>query len=214
MSECSHRQKPPRPRHTRNLNAILHAAYQVFRERGRAAATLAEVAALSGVAEDGIRHYFSDIDALLAAVIGRWCDRLLGDARHRLESIESPRERLQLLLQCYLDAIRREPQFCGRMLGEAGPRLLFDRRYTQLLGEVISQGIAQSRFRSELPASRCCEQVIAAIEQALPKALGQLSALEPRAVAGKIVAGLCAADEQGAPPPGRPSASTITRMSA
>jgi AcrR family transcriptional regulator len=120
MSECSHRQKTPRPRHTRNLNAILHSAYQVFRERGRAAATLAEVAALSGIEEEGIRHYFSDIDALLAAVIERWCDRLLGDARHRLESIEPPRERLQLLLQCYLDAIRREPQFCGRMLSEAG----------------------------------------------------------------------------------------------
>jgi hypothetical protein len=100
------------------------------------------------------------------------------------------------------------------MLSEAGPRLLSDPRYTQLLGEVIAQGIAQSRFRSDREPSQLREQVLAAIEQALSKAPGRLGALEPHAVAEQIVAGLCAADEQGAPPPGRPPASTITRMSA
>ena len=60
---------------------ILHAAVEVFSERGVSGASIAEITKRAGVAQGLVNYHFGGKDQLVAAVIDRWFDTVLSFAR-------------------------------------------------------------------------------------------------------------------------------------
>ena len=60
---------------------ILQAAIVAFSERGVAGASIAEITTRAGVAQGLVNYHFGGKDQLIAAVIDRWFDTVLGFAR-------------------------------------------------------------------------------------------------------------------------------------
>lgn len=60
---------------------ILQAAISAFAERGVAGASIAEITTRAGVAQGLVNYHFGGKDQLIAAVIDRWFETVLGFAR-------------------------------------------------------------------------------------------------------------------------------------
>lgn len=65
----------------RSREALLQAAIEVFSERGVSGASIAEITSRAGVAQGLVNYHFGGKDRLVAAVIDRWFETVLGFAR-------------------------------------------------------------------------------------------------------------------------------------
>ena len=65
----------------RAREALLEAAIEVFSERGVAEASIAEITQRAGTAQGLVNYHFGGKDQLVAAVIDRWFETVLGFAR-------------------------------------------------------------------------------------------------------------------------------------
>ncbi|MFJ2503393.1 MULTISPECIES: TetR/AcrR family transcriptional regulator [Microbacterium] len=65
----------------RAREAILEAAIEVFSERGVAGASIAAITTRAGVAQGLVNYHFGGKEQLVAAVIDRWFETVLGFAR-------------------------------------------------------------------------------------------------------------------------------------
>lgn len=81
---------------------ILTAALALLQERGMAGLTMAGIAEAAGISRPTLYHYFADIDALLAAWVGREVERSVGVLVATATAIADPVERLGYLVaeQC------------------------------------------------------------------------------------------------------------------
>jgi AcrR family transcriptional regulator len=81
---------------------ILAAALGLLRERGMAGLTMAAIAEAAGISRPTLYHYFADLDALLAAWVGREVERSVGVLVANASAIPDPVERLGYLVaeQC------------------------------------------------------------------------------------------------------------------
>lgn len=66
---------------TRSREALVQAAIEVFSERGVAGASIAEITQRAGTAQGLVSYHFGGKDQLVAAVIDRWFETVLGFAR-------------------------------------------------------------------------------------------------------------------------------------
>ncbi|WP_136056733.1 TetR family transcriptional regulator [Microbacterium sp. K24] len=65
----------------RAREALLHAAIEVFSERGVAGSSIAAITQRAGAAQGLVNYHFGGKDQLVAAVIDRWFETVLGFAR-------------------------------------------------------------------------------------------------------------------------------------
>lgn len=164
----------PAPRMGREARAeaILMAARDLFRERGFDAVSMCEIAGRIGVVEGLLYKYFPTKRALLLAVLTRWYDALFGDYTRELAGLQTPRARLHRLVWRHLCAVRDDPKLCRLMFREVqserdyqGTDLqALNRRYTQLLVQVIEQGQASGDFRRDLPPTLLRSMIYGGIE--------------------------------------------------
>lgn len=73
--------EPYRQARERTRESILQAAIAAFSERGVAGASIAEITTRAGVAQGLVNYHFGGKDQLIAAVIDRWFETVLGFAR-------------------------------------------------------------------------------------------------------------------------------------
>ncbi|HET9123368.1 MAG TPA: helix-turn-helix domain-containing protein [Solirubrobacteraceae bacterium] len=78
---------------------ILAAALTLLRERGIAGLTMAAIADRAGITRPTLYHYFSDIDAVLAAWVGGQVERSVDALVARAAAVGDPHDRLVLLIE-------------------------------------------------------------------------------------------------------------------
>jgi AcrR family transcriptional regulator len=171
--------KPPRvrvhaPRLAREqrVDEILVAARDVFCEKGYEATAVAEIADRLGVVEGTIYKYFATKRELLLKVLEHWYEQMFGDYARDLEGVRGHRARLRLLVWRHLRTVRDWPLLCRLMFREVrsegdyhGTTLhAMNRRYTQLLMDVIAEGQTAQVFRADLPLPLLRDLVYGGIE--------------------------------------------------
>ncbi|HSI81474.1 MAG TPA: TetR family transcriptional regulator C-terminal domain-containing protein [Solirubrobacterales bacterium] len=90
----------PRPQidHIRKPQ-ILAAAAEVVAERGVAATRIADVAKLAGTSAPAVLYWFESKDRMLVEALGFAEERFYTELAERLEALETPGERLRLLIE-------------------------------------------------------------------------------------------------------------------
>lgn len=186
------------PREAR-VDGILGAAREVFCNKGYDATVVSEIAARLGVAEPTVFKYFPTKRELLLKVLERWYAEMFGDYTRDLTGVKAPRERLRRLVWRHLDSVRGNPQLCRLMFREVrsgpdypGSRLHgLNRRYTQLLMDVIEEGRSTGAFRTDVPLPLLRDLVYGGIEHHAWNYMSGRGALDAHQIADDITAVLC-----------------------
>ncbi|WP_416357360.1 betaine-aldehyde dehydrogenase [Aureimonas phyllosphaerae] len=89
---------------------LIEATIEALADVGFAAASLSEIAGRAGVAPSLVSHYFGDKDGLLEATLRHLASRVSDGTRWRLKRAETPRERIQSVI----DANLAPEEFDGR----------------------------------------------------------------------------------------------------
>lgn len=151
---------------------ILDSARTIFSERGYENTTMAEIAARAGVVEGSVYKYFESKRELLLQVIEAWYEGLVDHLAHDLAGIKGTRSRLRYLVWQHVVTIRRDPQLSRLMFQEVrlkddyyrSPLHEKNRSYTQLMMDVVKEGIVTGEFRGDVPPGLVRDMVFGAIE--------------------------------------------------
>ncbi len=189
----------PRLAREQRVDEILKAARDLFCEKGYEAAAVAEIAQRIGVVEGTIYKYFATKRELLLSVLEHWYEEMFGDYARDLARLDGHRARLHLLVWRHLRAVRDNPLLCRLMFREVQSEhdyrgtVLHDlnRRYTQLLVDVISAGMAEGEFRADLPPALLRAMVYGGIEHHSWNYVCGRGALDIDRIADQITALLC-----------------------
>lgn len=138
--------------HNRDREAeILVAARAVFEQRGFEAASVAEIARRSHVAEGTIYLYCANKRDLLQRIVARWYEQLIADAEPGLAKCAGARAKLQFFAERHLYALHADAAI-GRLLvselrsvadypGSALRKL--NARYARRLVDILREGVAE-----------------------------------------------------------------------
>lgn len=199
MARKPTRTHAPRMGREQRIDAILAAARDVFCEKGFDAASMSEIAARLGVVEGLLYKYFATKRALLLAVLERWYDQMFGDCTRELALCEGHRERLHLLIWQHLRTVREWPLLCRLMFREVQSEHDYrnsvlhalNRRYTQLLMDVIQRGVSDGIFRADIPAALLRDMIYGGIEHHSWNYVCGRGALDIDTLATQMTAVLC-----------------------
>jgi AcrR family transcriptional regulator len=142
----------PRPQidHVRRPQ-LLEAAAGVIAERGIAATRIADVAERAGTSPPAVLYWFDSKDELLAEALTVDEERFYGKLTERLEVLDSPRERLRLLLESSAEEYdsRLWMEIWTRALRDRSTRRVrrrLDQRWRAQIAEVIRDGQNAGEF--------------------------------------------------------------------
>jgi AcrR family transcriptional regulator len=142
----------PRPQidHVRRPQ-LLEAAAGVIAERGIAATRIADVAKRAGTSPPAVLYWFDSKDELLAEALTVDEERFYGKLTERLETLDSPRERLRLLLESSAEEYdsRLWMEIWTRALRDRSTRRVrrrLDQRWRAQIAEVIRDGQRADEF--------------------------------------------------------------------
>ncbi len=204
----------PRPRASRmasddRVQEILVVARDVFVAQGFNASSVAEIAVRLGVAEGTVFKYFPTKRDLLNRVIEHWYSELFGDYTKDLSMIRGARDRLRYLVWRHLKAILDWPGMCRLVFTEVRSQPGYSRspvhqmnlKYTELLVEVVNEGIASGDFRGDFPPALLRDMIYGGIEHHVWSYLYGRAPLDPERSADQITDLLCGglASRSGAP---------------
>src|SRR5258706_11843444 len=94
----------------RRRRQLIEATIEAMAEEGFAATTLAEVGSRAQVSPGLIAHYFDDKDGLLEATLRSLSTRLRRGVSARLSSANTPRERIQAVIDAALAPEEFDPR--------------------------------------------------------------------------------------------------------
>ncbi|MGH8456269.1 MAG: TetR/AcrR family transcriptional regulator [Stenotrophobium sp.] len=179
---------------------ILHAARDVFCEKGYEQAAVAEIASRMGVVEGTIYKYFPTKRELLLKVLEHWYEEMFGDYARLLTGVTGTRARLRFLVWRHLRTVREYPLLCRLMFREVRSEQDYhgsglhgkNRRYTQFLMDVIREGVEAGEFRRDVPLTLLRDLVYGGIEHHSWNFICGRGDLDIDAVADQITAVLCA----------------------
>lgn len=154
------------------VGRILHAARDVFCEKGYEQAAVAEIAARIGVVEGTLYKYFPTKRELLLKVLENWYEEMFGDYARILAGVSGTHARLRFLVWRHLRTVREYPLLCRLMFREVRSEQDYhgsdlhgkNRRYTQFLMDVIDEGVEAGEFRRDVPLSLMRDLVYGGIE--------------------------------------------------
>lgn len=163
---------PVRLAREERVSHILSAARDVFCKKGYEQTAVSEIAARMGIVEGTIYKYFPTKRDLLLKVLEQWYDEMFGDYARDLSGVSGTRERLRLLVWRHLRSIRDYPLLCRLMFLEVrsehdyrGSELhSLNRRYTQLLVDVLDEGVRNGELRRDVPLTLLRDMVFGSIE--------------------------------------------------
>lgn len=151
---------------------ILQAAREQFSRKGYEHSSMADIAAQVGVVEGTVYKYFESKRELLLTVLTQWYEGMFGDYADDLRGIHGSRARLQFLIWRHLRTLRDQPDLCRLTFNEFrvekdyhGSALQkLNKRYTDLLVEVLEQGMTSGEIRDDLPVSLLRDMIYGGIE--------------------------------------------------
>lgn len=195
----------PRLAREARVDELLLAARDLFAAQGYEATTMAAIAARVGVVEGLVYKYFATKRELLMQVLAHWYEQMFGDYTRELATLTHHRERLHLLVRRHLGAVRDNPTLCRLMFREVQSERSYrgtalhalNRRYTQMLLDVVTAGAADGEFRDDLPPTLLRSLVYGGIEHhcgayiAAAAGGGQRLPLDADALADQITSLLC-----------------------
>ena len=133
---------------------------------------MAEIAARVGVVEGTVYKYFESKRELLLTVLSQWYEGMFGDYAEDLRGIHGTRARLQFLIWRHLRTLQENPDLCRLTFNEFrvekdyhGSALQkLNKRYTDLLVQVLKEGIASGEIRNDLPITLLRDMIFGGIE--------------------------------------------------
>lgn len=154
------------------IAGILQAARELFGEHGYEHTSMAEIAARVGVVEGTVYKYFESKRELLLTVLTQWYESLFGDYAADLSGVHGTRARLQFLIWRHLRTLRDQPDLCRLTFNEfrvekdyhGSPLQKLNKRYTELLVEVLEDGMRSGDIREDLPAPLMRDMIYGGIE--------------------------------------------------
>lgn len=198
MSALAEKRRARLPREER-IREILHTARDVFCERGYEATAVAEIAARLGVVEGTIYKYFETKRELLNKVLGNWYDELFGDYSRELAGIGGARDRFRYLIWRHLRTLVEYPALCRLIFSEVRSQPDYfaselhgmNKRYTQLLMDVVQDGMRKGEFRRGLPLPLIRDMVYGCIEHHAWSFFHGHGALQAERIADQMTELLC-----------------------
>lgn len=138
---------------------IQAAARVVFRRRGYAEASIAEIAAEAGVAEGTIYKVFESKRHLVLRVIEAWYESMLADFTSNLDGVRGTRNKIRFIVWHLLKSLKENPdiaRLCANEVRNDGDYYQselheLNRRYTHVFMEVCRQGVASGELRADTP---------------------------------------------------------------
>lgn len=147
--------RPLRADARRNREAILHAAGELFGDRGDEA-QIEEIASRAGLGVGTVYRHFSDKGALIAAIVGRRFEAAAELAR-AAEELADPREAFERLLYGYLESVCGDSAFRRALLGPEEPR--WDaiapqkEAFREVVGRIVRRAVDASVLRPDFDAA-------------------------------------------------------------
>ena len=142
----------PRPQidHVRRPQ-LLEAAAAVIAERGLASTRIADVAERAGTSPPAVLYWFDSKDELLAEALTVDEERYYRKLTERLEALESPRDRLRLVLESSAEEYdsRLWMEIWTRALRDNSTRTArqrLDQRWREQIAELIRDGQRSGEF--------------------------------------------------------------------
>ena len=151
---------------------ILHAARALFAERGFERTAMADIADRLGLSEPAIYKHFAGKRELLLKVLDGWYEEMYAEYAVALAGTRGTRDRLRLLVARHLHSVKDNPKLCRLMFREVRAEEDYpgsglhaqNRRYTQLLVEVLKEGVAAGELRASLPLTLLRDMIYGGIE--------------------------------------------------
>ncbi len=199
MPRALARSHAPRLARRERMDEILVAARDSFCEKGYAASSMADIAARVGVVEGALYKYFATKRELLLKVLEHWYEQMFGDYARDLAGLASRRAQLRQLIWRHLLAIHNFPLLCRLMFREVRSEADYhgsglhaaNRRYTQLLLDVIEHGVAAGEFRNDVPPTLLRDLIYGGAEHLSWNYVCGRGTLEIDRVADQLTALLC-----------------------
>ncbi|HXQ59161.1 MAG TPA: TetR/AcrR family transcriptional regulator [Acidimicrobiales bacterium] len=138
---------------------IIDVARHLFGERGSTDVSMDEIASEAGVARSTIYVYFANRDELIRACLKRMYDQLVDTVSDRWDLVETPIEKLQLLVVGLFEQVDTSPAFVRlafatyETLAPAGAAVGSELAMIGLdvvgrIRELFDEGVASGAFRS------------------------------------------------------------------
>ena len=151
---------------------ILEAARTLFAEDGYDATSMADIARRVGVVEGAVYRHVPSKRDLLHQVIASFYEPLIDSATDAIASVDSPREKVAVLIRRQLQAFTEDRLLCRLLISEArsfddyydSEPAALSRRYTALFMDAFADGVRTGEFRSDIPATVARDIVYGSIE--------------------------------------------------
>lgn len=195
MSRAAARKPVARLGREQRVDEILDAARDVFCKKGYDSAAVSEIAARMGLVEANVYKYFGTKRELLLKVLDNWYDEMFGDYARALEGVSGTRARVRLLVMQHLTSVKKYPLLCRLMFREVRSEQDYpgsslhtqNRRYTQLLVDVLKEGMAASELRTDLSPTLLRDMIYGGIEHHAWAYICGRGSLNPESLADDIV---------------------------
>ncbi|MBW1806974.1 MAG: TetR/AcrR family transcriptional regulator [Deltaproteobacteria bacterium] len=136
--------------------AILNAAFEIFKKYGLKKATLDDIAREAGMANTSLYYYFSNKDDLFQALIRRECESMLEQEKKAIAEAHNPKDKFSAswttfrsMLEYHFDSLStNEFKNLRESIWEAHEFVnKYQNEHEQLIKQVLQAGIEQSVFK-------------------------------------------------------------------
>lgn len=182
----------------------------MFAEDGYDATSMADIAKQVGVVEGAVYRHVPSKRDLLHQVIASFYEPLIESATDAIASVDSPRQKVAVLIRRQLQAFTEDRLLCRLLISEArsfddyydSEPAALSRRYTALFMEAFADGVRRGEFRSDIPAGVARDIVYGSIEHLAWSSLTGHATLDVETTTNQLMSVI----ESGlAPPTGSPS---------
>ncbi len=136
----------------RQRELILDAAGEIFIEKGISGLSMSALASSAGMTRPTLYNYFPDVDAVIAAYGRREIDRYTEELQQQLSAEEGPAEQLEMFARLMVTGYsehEHEADWVKYVPADHSEAGHID-PLRDLLAEILSSGIEQGIFRSDI----------------------------------------------------------------
>jgi len=185
------------------VSHILRAAREMFSKHGYAETAVADIAEKTGVVEANVYKYFGAKRELLLKVLDDWYNDMFREYADALTGARGTRAKVRVLVARHLKSVKQHPALCRLMFREVRSEEDYpgsslhaqNRRYTQLLVDVLKEGVANGELRDDVSLPLLRDMIYGGIEHhtwaflmsAAKTNGGGRGSLDPERVADQIV---------------------------
>lgn len=151
---------------------IMEALRSLLEEKEFTAITTAEIARTAGVTEGLIYKYFRDKRDLLHQVLAEYVERFVARIELDLKGIKGALNKLRKIIWTHIYMYESNRVFARILLLEVrnvpdyfqSEAYAIVRRYTDLLGSILEEGVAEGCIRNDIPVATIRQVVLGGIE--------------------------------------------------